>query len=116
MGGPNTGSESGKKMGWSQLYQGDRPEDVLPLERANAAKLAQAIGFAGHDQEGNESEQFILTYTSSDAITLTDFAKVPIGTIIIAPKITKPTIFIKKLASSPAAASDWFKLEGAECS
>src|SRR5690606_20247964 len=103
------GQEAGRRANWSSLYQSDRPQDILGLTQAQEEDFGNIIGFQGRKQDGTAKSTFVLVYDSADALTLTDYAETPIGTVIIAPKITKPTIFIHKAQSSPAVVGDWYK-------
>lgn len=108
------GQEAGKRANWSSLYQSDRPQDILGLTQAQEDDFGNIIGFQGRKQDGSAKSAFILVYDETDALTLTDYATTPIGTIIIAPKIAKPTIYIHKAQSSPAVVGDWYEIEGTQ--
>jgi hypothetical protein len=98
---------TGKRMSWSSLYQGDRPRDIMDLTEDQEATLSQAIGFSGKDQNGNAKEAIILIYPGTTAPTLTNYAKTPKGTILIAPFLTHSLMYIHKSQSSPAVVGDW---------
>jgi len=104
------GAEAGKRAGWSSLYESDRPRDILGLTEAQEGTLSQFIGFTGKDQNGKENKTFILKYEGTTAPTLTNYAETPIGTIIIAPKLATPKLYIHKTKSTPAVAGDWYSL------
>ena len=105
---------TGKRAKWGSLYQGDRPRDILNLTEDEEATLAGMFGFTLNDQDDNEAKQVFLRYDSATAITLTNYADTPIGTVIIAPKLTTPTIFVHKAQSSPGVVGDWYKIEGVQ--
>lgn len=104
----------GKRAGWSHPYVGDRPRDVLGLTKDQEATISQFIGFFGKDEDDNKQEQFILRYDGTDAPTLTNYASTPIGTVIIAPKLATPTIYIHKAQSEPGVVGDWYKIAGVQ--
>lgn len=105
---------NGRRATWSQSYVGDRPRDVLALTEAQEAKLSQFIGFTGRDQSGTEVHTNILRYDGTAAPTVTDFASTPVGTILLCPKLAKPTLYIHKAQSSPAVVGDWYYIEGTQ--
>jgi hypothetical protein len=98
----------GKKATWSGVYVSDRPRDLLGLTLALEADFDAFIGFTGRDQAGTVKQKNVLYYNSASAPTLEDYGVLPIGTIVIAPLLTAPKIFIKKLSSTVAAVTDWF--------
>jgi len=98
---------AGKKPNWSQIMDSDNPMDIYGLSAAEADNL-QFIGFSGKDIDGNNTDTIIAVYNGTDAPTLTNYADLPIGAIIIAPKLTTPKLFIHNAQSSPAVVGDWF--------
>ncbi len=105
---------TGKRAVWSSLYQSDRPRDILGLSEVQETKISQFIGLAGKDQDGNESQLFVLKYEGTSAPTVTDFATAPIGTVILCPKLSAPRIYIHKAQSSPAVVGDWYYIQGTQ--
>jgi len=99
---------NGKRGNWSGIYAGDRPQDVLGLTQAQEAKLNNIIGFVGKDQNKEVKTFNVLVYKGSTAPTLTDFASTPIGTVIIAPELATPKIYIHHAKSATPATTDWF--------
>ncbi|MEM3091550.1 MAG: hypothetical protein QXD05_00230 [Candidatus Pacearchaeota archaeon] len=108
------GEEAGKRASWSSTYESNRPRDILGLTKAQEEKISQFIGFVGKDQSENEQKTFVLIYNGTTAPTLTDFAATPIGTIIIAPKLNAPKIYIHKTKSTIPAVSDWYSFTASQ--
>jgi hypothetical protein len=98
---------TGKRMAWSSVYQSDRPRDILQLTEDQEATLSQAIGFSGKDQNGDAQEAVILIYPGTSAPTMTNYAKTPKGTIVIAPFLTHSLMYVHKAQSTPAVVGDW---------
>jgi hypothetical protein len=99
---------TGKRMGWSSLYQSDRPRDILGLTEEQEATLSQAIGFSGKNPEGEAKQANILVYPGTADPTLTNYAATPVGTIIIAPLAgTHSKIYIHKSKSTSPVVGDW---------
>lgn len=107
-------SGTGKRAGWSSLYQGDRPRDILNLTEDQEATLSQILGFTGKDQDENESKLIVLVYDGTDAPTMTDYANTPIGTIVLCPLLSAPRIYIHKAQSSTAVIGDWYYIQGTQ--
>ncbi len=105
---------TGKRAVWSSLYQSDRPRDILGLTEAQEAKIKQFIGLTGKDQDGNESQLFVLKYEGTDAPIVTDFATTPIGTVILCPKLSAPRIYIHKAQSTTPVIGDWYYIQGTQ--
>jgi hypothetical protein len=98
----------GKKSTWSQLYVSDRPRDLFGLSLAEEADFDAFIGFTGRDQDGNVVQKNIIYWNSATAPDLEDYADFPIGTIIVAPKLTASKIYMRKAKSSPSVVGDWY--------
>ena len=101
----------GKRAAWSVMYASDRPRDVLKLSETQEATLKQFIGFSAMNQNGDAVDQFILT-TDETSVDLTDYPDVPIGTIILTPKVSG-VAFDQRIAQATAGASvnaDWNKV------
>jgi len=77
----------GKKMNWSGIYAGDRPQSIVGLTVAQEALFSQIFGFVGKDQDGVNQKIFVMVFKGTARPTLTDFAGTPIGTIILTPRI-----------------------------
>lgn len=106
------GNFAGSKSGWGYLMKSNNPEDTYILTAAQMANLGVWVGFNNLDINGDRHELNIIEYDSADAPTMTDYANTPINTLMIAAKLTKPTLFIHKAQSDPAVIGDWFKIEG----
>ncbi len=101
----------GLKAGWSHPYVGDRPREVLKLTEAAEATISQFVGFAAKDINGNPVEQFILT-TNATSVDLTLYSDVPIGTIILTPKVSGVFAYQRIAQATPGASvnTDWNKI------
>lgn len=99
-----------KRANWSGLIVSDRPSDEFGLSATQEDDFENITGLIGKDQANSIKQKGILFYNKTAAPTLTDYANIPLGSIIIAPYLTAPKIYIKKLASSTPAVSDWFSV------
>lgn len=97
-----------KRAGWSIPYTSDRPQDILGFTAEQEADFSNIFGLSGHNQTGAGKDTFILFYDGTSAPTLTDYASTPIGTVIIAPKLAVPKIYIHNKKSETPVAGDWF--------
>lgn len=105
------GEKLGKRAGWSFMHASDRPRDVLKLSKDQEATIKQFIGFSAMDQDGDPVDQFIMT-TDATSVDLTNYPDVPIGTIILTPKVSG-VAFYQRIAQATAGASvnaDWNKV------
>lgn len=108
------GNYAGPKPGWSSPIFSDNPADYYGLTKVQATTIAQFLGFIGKDVTQTEHEFNVLIYDGTSAPTLTNYAVMPIGTMIICPKLTKSSIYIHKAQSSTPVVGDWFIIEGAQ--
>lgn len=103
-----------KRAGWSTIYISDRPLDILGLTATQEDDFDQFLGLSGKTQDGSASEKFVLYYNKTSNPTLTDYASTPIGTVIIAPNIAVPKIYVHKAKSSTPVVGDWFVFTSAQ--
>ena len=99
-----------KRATWSVPYVSDRPRDILGLPADQEAKFSNFIGFAGKNQDAEAKTFNVVVYDGTAAPTLTDFAALPVGTVIIAPFLATPKIYVHKTKSDPAVVGDWYGL------
>lgn len=105
------GNVAGHKPGWSCVKQSDNPQDQYGLTAVNTAKLSQFIGFSGKDVAQDAKELLIVTYEGTSNPTVTDFALLPLGTLLVCPFLSAPRIYIKKAATASPAIGDWHYLQ-----
>lgn len=108
------GNTAGKKPNWSQIIDTDNIQDIYGLSAAEGATIAQAIGFSGKDQSGNNRDQLVLAYDGTSAPTVTNWADLPVGTVVFCAKLAAPRIYIHKAQSSPAVIGDWYYIQGTQ--
>lgn len=101
----------GLRAGWSYVYVGDRPREILKLTEAAEATIKQFIGFAAKQVSGEPTEQFILT-TDETTVDLTLYSDVPIGAIILTPKVSAVFCYQRIAQATPGASvdADWNKV------
>jgi len=116
LGNIEAGNYAGPKPGWSQMMYSDNPADLYGLSKAEAETIAQFFGFVGHDVAGDYTETNFMRFDGTSAPTLTNYADMPIGTVIICPKLTAPRIYIHKAQSTPGVVGDWYYIEGTQAS
>jgi len=98
----------GKRAGWSSIYVGNRPRDILQLTEDLEANFSSFVGYSGRQQDGTGEDAFILTWDGTDAPTLPDdFAKLPVGTIVYTPKVADIAFYQRQALSSPEVKGDW---------
>ena len=101
-------SGTGNRAGWAAPYLGDRPREVLGLTQAQEAKVSTFLGFSGKQQDGSDSNAFIMIYPGTTDPTMTDFAATPLGTIVIAPFAgTHSKMYVHKAKSDTPVVGDW---------
>jgi len=101
----------GTRSKFSFPYVGDRPREILGLTEAQEATISQFIGFAGTDPDDQPVEQFILT-TLETSVTLSNYPTVPIGTIILTPKVSGVALYqrIARATQTASIDADWNKV------
>lgn len=101
----------GQMANWSYVYVGDRPRSVLKLTEAVEAKCKQFIGFSGKSPNGDPADQFIIV-NENTSVTLSDYSDVPIGTIILTPKVASVAFYQRIAQATPGASvdADWNKV------
>ena len=101
----------GNFANWSYVYVGDRPRSILKLTEDVEAKCKQFVGFSGKSPDGTSADQFIIT-TEETSVTLYDFSDVPIGTIILTPKVASVAFYQRIAQATPGASvdADWNKV------
>lgn len=107
-------SNKGKKANWSVPYVSDRPDDIFDLNLVQEAQLDNIFGIVGKNQAGVAKKKAIVWYDGEDAPTMTDFAGLPNGSLLIAWNIATPAIYVKKANSDPAVIGDWFAAAGSQ--
>lgn len=101
-------SGKGQMAGWSYIYVGDRPRSVLKLTEQAEATITQFIGFSGTKPNNEPTDTFILVHNGT-SVNLTLYSNVPIGTIILTPRV--PNIFcyqrIAQATPGQSVNADW---------
>lgn len=101
----------GQMAQWSYVYVGDRPRSILKITEAAEALFKQFIGFAGKSPDGESVDQFILT-TDETSVDLTALTDIPVGTIILTPKVSDVFCYQRIAQATPGASAnaDWNKV------
>ena len=109
------GASAGRRAGWSSIYQGDRPRDILDLTQDQEATIKQFIGFIGKDQDENEKKLIVLVSEETSQPTLVSYATTPIGTIILCPNIAGVFCYIHQAQSVSPVVGDWKSVSATNC-
>ena len=98
----------GLMAGWSYPYVGGRPREVLKISETVEGKCSQFFGWSGKDAAGNSVDHFEIVWGESDAPTLqTDFANVPLGTIIWTPEVANIAGYQRQAVTATAVVGDY---------
>jgi len=99
---------TGELANFSYIYVGSRPKDILGLSTEAEAVCSQFIGFSGKAADGTPKDTFILV-TEATSVDLTLFSNVPIGTIILTPRVTGVFCYQRVAQATPGVSvnTDW---------
>ena len=99
---------TGQLANFSYVYVGSRPRDILGLSPEAEALCSHFIGFSGKASDGTPKDTFILV-TEATSVDLTLFSNVPIGTIILTPRVTGVFCYQRVAQATPGASvnADW---------
>jgi len=108
---------AGLKQNYGRQVDSGSWQDDFGIAKAAAESLGVVSANKVRNSDGVSAPNVAVTilYLGTGALTLTDFAGFPIGTVIIAAKITTPTIYIHKAQTASPVVGDWYKIEGTQC-